>query len=77
MIVYNALLIDLAGFPQLNGLAHTILPFPARKETIFAHANLSLLIAVGIIRQAGTSTANQVRCVDDDRCAIGLVAAFN
>lgn len=77
MIVYNALLIDLAGFSQFNGLAHTILSFPARKETIFAYANLSLLVAVGIIRQAGTSTANQIGCLDDDRCAIGLIAAFN
>lgn len=77
MIVDDALFVDLAAFSQLNGLAHTILPFPTRQKPVLAYAQLGVLVAVGIIGQAGTSAANQIGRLDDDRCAIGLVAAVN
>lgn len=77
MIANNALLIDLAGFSQLNGLAHTVLPLPARKKSIFAYTQLGLFVTVGIVSQAGTSAADQIGCLDDDRRAIGMIAAVN
>lgn len=52
VIVHYALLIDLAGLTQGNGLTHAFLPLSARNETLLADAQLGLLIAKGVLRMA-------------------------
>lgn len=73
VIVNNTLFIDLAGFSQFNGFAHTPLPFPARNEPVFADAQLSFLITEGILHMAGTLPSDLIGHFDDLRFAIGLI----
>lgn len=75
VIINNTLFIDLAGFSQFNGFADTPLPLLARNESIFANAQISFRIAVGIFRMTGTLASNLVGYFDDYRFAIGLITA--
>lgn len=77
VIANNTLLIDLAGFPQFNGLAHTPFRLPAGNEPVLANAQLSFLITVGILRQAGTLSSDLIGRLHNHRFTIGLVTAVD
>lgn len=74
MIINNALLIDLAGLSQGNGLTHTFPFLPARDEAVLADAQLGFLVAVGVLRQARALSAYLIGCLDNHRFTIGLIA---
>lgn len=77
VIANNTLLIDLAGFPQFDGLAHTPFRLPAGNETVLANAQLSFLITVGILRQTGTLSSDLIRRLHNHRFTVGLVTAVH
>lgn len=77
MIANNTLLIDLAGFPQFNGLTHTPFRLPAGNEPVLANAQLSFLIAVGILRQAGTLSSDLIGRLHNHWFTISLVTAIH
>lgn len=74
VIVNYALLIDLAGLSQCNGLTHTFLPLSARYEALLADAQLSLLVTVGVLRKARALSPYLIGCLDNHRLTIGLIA---
>lgn len=73
VIVNYALLIDLTGLPQCNGLAHTFLSLSARYEALLADAQLRLRVTVGVFRKTRTLPPYLIGCLDDNRLAIGLI----
>lgn len=77
VIVNNALLINLAGLTQGNGLTHTMLPLSARYEALLADAKLGLLVTVGVLRKARALSPYLIGCLDNHRLAIGLIPAVH
>lgn len=77
MIVYYALLVDLAGLTQCNGLTHTFLSLSARYEALLADAQLSLLITVGVFRKTGALSPYLIGCLDDHRLTNGLITTVH
>lgn len=73
VIINNALLIDLAGLSQFNGLTHTFFALSARYKPFLADAHLGLLVTEGVLRKARTLSPYLIGGLDHHRLTIGLI----
>lgn len=53
--------------------AHTFLPLSARYEALLADAQLSFLVAEGVLRKARALSPDLIGCLDNHRFTIGMI----